>query len=144
MRAHPSLKVARVVVPIGAHEVPVLAEQRGRQAVDAGVVQQGAQTWGYIRLSLFSTAQPLYTRFPIIFSSCFSEVTIGCSPAQARVAVEEGHDAAAAGRGVVRLAVLPAAIDLARSLEDQCTRSATLSRQKNRGQRVSQHLSTAD
>jgi hypothetical protein len=35
---------------------------------------------GYIRLSLFSTAQPLCTRFPIIFSTCFSKVTIGYYP----------------------------------------------------------------
>ena len=35
---------------------------------------------GYIRLSLFSTAQPLYSRFPIIFSTCFSKVTIGYHP----------------------------------------------------------------
>jgi hypothetical protein len=35
---------------------------------------------GYIRLSPFSTAQPLYTSFPIIFSSCFSKVTIGYHP----------------------------------------------------------------
>jgi hypothetical protein len=34
----------------------------------------------YIRLSLFSTAQPLYPRFPIIFSTCFSKVTIGYYP----------------------------------------------------------------
>jgi hypothetical protein len=33
-----------------------------------------------IRLSLFSTAQPLYTRIPIIFSTCFSKVTIGYNP----------------------------------------------------------------
>jgi hypothetical protein len=33
--------------------------------------------WGFIRLSLFSTAQPLYTRLPIILSTCFSKVTIG-------------------------------------------------------------------
>jgi hypothetical protein len=31
-------------------------------------------------LSLCSTAQPLYTRFTIIFSSCFSKVTIGFIP----------------------------------------------------------------
>ena len=31
-------------------------------------------------MSLRSTAQPLYTRFPIIFSSCFSKVTIGFIP----------------------------------------------------------------
>jgi hypothetical protein len=35
---------------------------------------------GLIRLSLFSTAQPLYARFPIIFSTCFSKVTIGYHP----------------------------------------------------------------
>ena len=35
---------------------------------------------GYIRLSLFSAAQPLYTRFPIIFIACFSKVTIGYYP----------------------------------------------------------------
>jgi hypothetical protein len=35
---------------------------------------------GLYRLSLSSTAQPLYTRFPIIFGSCFSEVTIGYNP----------------------------------------------------------------
>ena len=34
-----------------------------------------------IRLSLFITAQPLCTRFPIIFSTCFSKVTIGYYPA---------------------------------------------------------------
>jgi hypothetical protein len=39
-----------------------------------------ALAWGHIRLSLFSTAQPLYTRFPIIFGRCFSKVTIGNSP----------------------------------------------------------------
>jgi hypothetical protein len=39
--------------------------------------------WGYIRLSLFSTAQPLYTRFPIIFSTCFSKVTVGYHPTSA-------------------------------------------------------------
>jgi hypothetical protein len=27
-----------------------------------------------------STAQPLYTRFPVIFSSCFSKVTVGSIP----------------------------------------------------------------
>ena len=31
-------------------------------------------------MSFRSTAQPLYTRFPIIFSSCFSKVTIGYHP----------------------------------------------------------------
>ena len=31
-------------------------------------------------MSPFSTAQPLYARFPIIFGSCFSKVTIGCNP----------------------------------------------------------------
>ena len=35
-----------------------------------------------IRLSLRSTAQPRYTRFSIIFNSCFSEVAIGYNPAQ--------------------------------------------------------------
>jgi hypothetical protein len=35
---------------------------------------------GYIRLSLRSTAQPLYTRFPIIFGRCFSKVTLGYYP----------------------------------------------------------------
>jgi hypothetical protein len=35
---------------------------------------------GYTRLSLRSTAQPLHTRCPIIFGSCFSEVAIGCCP----------------------------------------------------------------
>ena len=34
----------------------------------------------YIRLSLCSTVQPIYTRFPIIFSRCFSIATIGYSP----------------------------------------------------------------
>jgi hypothetical protein len=33
-------------------------------------------------LSLLSTAQPLYTRFPIKFSSCFSKVTIGYHPSR--------------------------------------------------------------
>jgi hypothetical protein len=37
-------------------------------------------TWGDIRLSLCSTAEPLYTRFPIIFSRCFSKVTVGYNP----------------------------------------------------------------
>jgi hypothetical protein len=36
--------------------------------------------YAYIRLSLFSTAQPLYARFPIIFGTCFSKLTIGCYP----------------------------------------------------------------
>ena len=104
MRAHPSLKVARIVVPVGAHEVPVLAEQRGRQAVDARVVEQGAE---------------------------------------ARVAVEEGHDAAPARRGVVRLAVLPAAVDLARPLGS--VRSLRHSRQKIAGRGFhSIYKSTAD
>ena len=31
-------------------------------------------------MSLRSTAQPLYTSFPIIFSSCFPKVTIGYYP----------------------------------------------------------------
>jgi hypothetical protein len=31
-------------------------------------------------LSLFSTVQPLYTRFPIIFGNCFLKVTIGYNP----------------------------------------------------------------
>ena len=35
---------------------------------------------GDTRLSLSSTAQPLHTRFPIIFSTCFSKVTIGYHP----------------------------------------------------------------
>jgi hypothetical protein len=35
---------------------------------------------GHIRLSLCSTAQPLYTRFPIKFSTCFSNVTTGYYP----------------------------------------------------------------
>jgi hypothetical protein len=35
---------------------------------------------GYIRLSLRSATQPLYTMFPIIFSSCFSKVAIGFIP----------------------------------------------------------------
>jgi hypothetical protein len=36
---------------------------------------------GYVRLSLISsTAQALYTSFPVIFSSCFSKVTIGYNP----------------------------------------------------------------
>ena len=36
---------------------------------------------GHIQLSLRSTAQPLYTSFNIIFSSCVSEAgTIGCTP----------------------------------------------------------------
>ena len=39
-----------------------------------------ARPKGDIRLSLFSTAQPLYTRFPNIFSTCFSKVTIGYYP----------------------------------------------------------------
>ena len=39
-----------------------------------------AQARGNIRLSLYSTAQPLYTRFPIIFGSWFSKVTIGYNP----------------------------------------------------------------
>jgi hypothetical protein len=34
----------------------------------------------HIRSSLCSTAQPLYTSFPIISGSCFSEVTIGFIP----------------------------------------------------------------
>jgi hypothetical protein len=33
-----------------------------------------------IRLPPFSTAQPLYTRFPIIFSACFPKVAIGDCP----------------------------------------------------------------
>jgi hypothetical protein len=63
--------VLRVVEPRVA-----LDEQRA-------VGQLGAlrlHAWGYIRLSLFSTAQPLYTMFPIIFGSCFSKVTIGYNP----------------------------------------------------------------
>jgi hypothetical protein len=36
--------------------------------------------WGDIRLPLRSTDQPLYTRLPIIFSRCFSKVTIGFIP----------------------------------------------------------------
>ena len=34
----------------------------------------------YIRLSLRRTAQPRYTRFPIIFGGCFSKVAIGFIP----------------------------------------------------------------
>jgi hypothetical protein len=34
----------------------------------------------YPKLSLFSTAQPIYTSFSIIFSSCVSKVTIGYHP----------------------------------------------------------------
>ena len=37
----------------------------------------------YIRLSLFSTAQPIYPSFPIIFGSRFSKVTIGYHPRRA-------------------------------------------------------------
>ena len=33
-------------------------------------------------MSLCSTAQPLHTRFPIIFGTCFSKVTIGYYPTQ--------------------------------------------------------------
>jgi hypothetical protein len=41
---------------------------------------------GYIRWSLRSTAQPLYTReFLIILGSCFSRVTIGLIPIRAHV-----------------------------------------------------------
>jgi hypothetical protein len=42
-----------------------------RLAVDAGI---------YIQLSLRSTAQPLDTTFAMIFSSCFSKVTIEFIP----------------------------------------------------------------
>ena len=42
-----------------------------------------SRTWGsYSRLSLCSAAQPLYTRFPIIFSRCVCKVTIGYFPAR--------------------------------------------------------------
>ena len=66
-------------------------------AVDHPEVEVGVRAWGYIRLSLRSTAQPLYTRFPIIFSSCFSKVTIGYSPIRAVVA--EGLTRGGEGRG---------------------------------------------
>ena len=39
---------------------------------------------GYIRLSLRSPAQPLYIKFPIIFSSCSSKATIGFIPNRRR------------------------------------------------------------
>jgi hypothetical protein len=44
------------------------------------------RTWGDIRLSLRSTAQPLYTRFPVTFGSCFSKVTTGYNPSRTRAA----------------------------------------------------------
>jgi hypothetical protein len=39
----------------------------------------------FIRWSLRSTAQPLYSRFPIIISSCFSKATIGFIPTNSLV-----------------------------------------------------------
>jgi hypothetical protein len=39
-----------------------------------------AQVGLYPIVTLQYTAQPLYTRFPIILSSCFSKVTIGYNP----------------------------------------------------------------
>ena len=44
----------------------------------------GQEGKGYIRLSHCSTAQPLYARFPIIFGSCFSKVTLGYYPRKGR------------------------------------------------------------
>jgi hypothetical protein len=38
-----------------------------------------------IQLSLHSTAQPLYTRFPYSLSSCSPKVTVGHHPTRQRV-----------------------------------------------------------
>jgi hypothetical protein len=59
--------------------------------------RRGAAGPRVIRLSLFSTAQPLYTRFPIIFGTCFSKVTTGyhpsgtASPPRAAAATSSAH-----------------------------------------------------
>ena len=45
-----------------------------------GDVGAGTHRSGYIRLPLFSTAQPRYTSFPITFGSCSSDVRIGYHP----------------------------------------------------------------
>jgi hypothetical protein len=55
------------------------AEDQEREQAAAAVLKAG-----YIRLSLRSTAEPIYTRFPFIFSSSFSNVTIGCNPRRRR------------------------------------------------------------
>jgi hypothetical protein len=59
---------------LGRGDARVAGATRAHQRV------QRAWGLGYIRLSLFSTAQPLYSSFPIMFSSCFSKVTIGYHP----------------------------------------------------------------
>jgi hypothetical protein len=50
---------------------------------------------GFYPIVTFSTAQPLYTRFPIIFSTCFSKVTIGYYPILQRADVS--HDSLTGG-----------------------------------------------
>jgi hypothetical protein len=42
--------------------------------------RQASSTYVYIRLSLRSTAKPIYFKFPNTFGRRFSKVTIGYSP----------------------------------------------------------------
>jgi hypothetical protein len=50
---------------------------RGQECASGGQPVLWLLAWGYIRVSLRNTAQPLHTQFPNIFGRCFSEVTIG-------------------------------------------------------------------
>jgi hypothetical protein len=63
-------------------DVPPFDMNRGHIPIDCAmtVTERATGRWGYLRLSLRSAAQPLYTNFPIVFSSCFSKVTIEFIP----------------------------------------------------------------
>ena len=52
-----------------------------RRILSCSAPTSGELTFGHTRLSLRSTAQPRYTRLPIICSGCFSKVaTVGFDP----------------------------------------------------------------
>jgi hypothetical protein len=70
-------------IPLGINRCAQMSpaqDPAGMQWCDKTAQLSATSRWGYIQLSRRSTAQPLYTRFPIIFSSFFPKVTIGYHP----------------------------------------------------------------
>ena len=63
---------------------------RVRRAELVEVVVRELRAWGLHPTVACITAQPLYTRFPIIFGGCFPKVTIGLITTRAGKVVREG------------------------------------------------------
>jgi hypothetical protein len=91
--------------PRGAHSEAVAGGgSTGASPSNRSAAQSAAASKGYIRWSLRSTAQPLYARCPIIFSSCFSKATVVFIPN--RAAPGGGADPARRARGAAANAPL--------------------------------------